>query len=137
MYSFRAPCIVVLAAFNRARERNRYRRSPDSAHKYTAEEERRLRWRGSERRERERERGGRTKGEPTNCYTALWCHSSLLRHGPGIVGMVSASSPLLSLIPSACVRPLLSSSRPSSSVASGVNQPSYHLYTRVNAALRR
>ena len=103
----RRPCF----AFNRARERNRYRRSPGSPHKYTAEEERRLRRRerrGREReREREGERGGRTKGEPTNCYTALWCHSSLLRHGPGIVGMVSASSPLLSLIPSACVRPLL------------------------------
>jgi len=27
---------------------------------------------------------GRGKGEPTNCYTALWCHSGLLRHGPGI-----------------------------------------------------
>ena len=61
------------------RARNRYR---DSPHKYN---------RGAEAEGGNEERGktgrgkrGRGKGEPTNCYTALWCHSGLLRHGPGI-----------------------------------------------------
>lgn len=53
-------------------------------------------------------RGGRTKGEPTNCYTALWCHSGLLRHGPGIVGMVSASFFSFFFLPRPFARPLLS-----------------------------
>ena len=61
----------------------------------------RSRARGGGEEEERGERGGKgaarepAKGEPTNCYTALWCHSSLPRHGPGIAGMVSVHSPIV------------------------------------------
>lgn len=45
-----------------------------------------------------REESEGMKGEPTNCYTALWCHLSLLRHGSGIAGMVPSIC-FYSLIP--------------------------------------
>lgn len=57
--------------------RNRYRGSP---HKYSQGVEAR----GTTWKEGEGWVGEGKKGEPTNCYTALWCHSGLLRHGPGI-----------------------------------------------------
>jgi len=62
---------------------------------------------GAPRRTRRRSQGGSrggTRGEPTNCYTALWCHSRPVttrpRHLAGMVSARAGSRSLLRRVPS-------------------------------------